>query len=855
MKRIILITCFFLHCFHVHAQEPCKTAPFSGYSGNCDVSVMTSVDGKHFYTSDGTALKIWDMKTMKVVDEHPDFPYKLVGPGNNEDVILVQSRGVSKFYSISSKSTVTLNHDPLAGKNVKFSKKQMVVGRAPTPVAFDPVANIVLVKTGTNPYGITASQDILKVDLNNNNTVSLVYTAKGAVSHLVYDPALAWLALKDDDGIKVIDMKTGAEVAKFRDDFIAGISYFASSPGDKYIALVGDREAHIFEKASGKYLGTTSGKGNGVSSQVFWKSNGEGFYFAASGSCTHNANCFNQLGEYALPGVKLVMNHVDPATNPYGQFYNFILDADGGNVYISPYNRPKKYEFIGYNLADKKEANTLALAYTQSADMVRQEADEKVQRMRNFNQMIDRIFELAKPASHHQYGEPLIPQGVTTSGDVLIREFEQLFHWRIPDGKPQGVYISKNSPRQEGIGAGRIPIAGPVGGGFISPSGKEVGIAYSGSVTGFEIFREGKSMFRDNKRDLIALLDGKALAYTPGKTSWILENVELIETTTGNVLKAFGKVQSRYVDATTVAGKIFMVDDKITVMDVNALSLTSYPLEEAQKIGFYIPVGIAAPDAIKNKSYTGMKRGEGVAQGRYYITAHADDGFNIYDLVERKNINPKPLYISWKEWEKMAYLPGTQQLLVWWRGAGYARPNAKDDEPGASAYTINIKTGAITPYLMHTDRATMIAANKKADAIWKAFEADVCAFAEFQLPKGAMFTEKNGERVLKIGVDCEDSSHIMARQKPTNPDKTVFTTSFEKWEFGKKKYSDYSSVKYRLCYECGGFPEKTIVTRTSGWSDWEQVNFNVYSRVYQKNKKEVTVKICNSCNGSGIVSR
>jgi hypothetical protein len=108
---------------------------------------------------------------------------------------------------------------------------------------------------------------------------------------------------------------------------------------------------------------------------------------------------------------------------------------------------------------------------------------------------------------------------------LLIHENEQVFRWKFPEGKCEAVYISRNSPRTEGIGPNPTYVASAIADSYISPSGSEVGfnyIAYNspGKPTSFEILRGDRIQLKVQDKQLYALLEGKALIGAPEERAY-----------------------------------------------------------------------------------------------------------------------------------------------------------------------------------------------------------------------------------------------------------------------------------------------------------------------------------------------
>lgn len=241
-------------------------------------------------------------------------------------------------------------------------------------------------------------------------------------------------------------------------------------------------------------------------------------------------------------------------------------------------------------------------------------------------------------------------------------------------------------------------------------------------------------------------------------------------------------------------------------------------------------------------------------QGRYFLSGNADEGFDVYDLIAGKYLNPKPLYSGWGTFSGMAYFPAINQLVAWQPYPSYTRPNATNDEPGASAFGINISSGEITSYLMHLDRQTIIATAPPVEPFQYTPISD-CDYAELVLPTGAIW-KLNGNDVVKVGFDCEASEHVLVIRQRDPQNHSLHSIRFSREKYVHKEggfHYNGSSARYQLCPECGGFPLQTCEVNYTGWTDWEQQNFNIYSRRYVKNKKITQTTVCSVCHGQAII--
>jgi hypothetical protein len=80
-------------------------------------------------------------------------------------------------------------------------------------------------------------------------------------------------------------------------------------------------------------------------------------------------------------------------------------------------------------------------------------------------------------------------------------------------------------------------------------------------------------------------------------------------------------------------------------------------------------------------------------QSNFLIAYYFNEGFYIYDLKQKRTINEKAIYPGWMNDERVVFMPGINKLLVWTLVPVFTRPNATDQDPGASAFTIDIVYG------------------------------------------------------------------------------------------------------------------------------------------------------------------
>jgi hypothetical protein len=465
------------------------------------------------------------------------------------------------------------------------------------------------------------------------------------------------------------------------------------------------------------------------------------------------------------------------------------------------------------------------------------------------------------PAHRHVMGNSLKPGASTPHGTLLIHENEQVFRWKFPEGKCEAVYVSKNSTRKEGIGADPIYVAGAIMNSFITTDGSVVAFNYRSEPVSFEILKGGSVQLKMEAKELYALFDGKALIGDPSNHAFEYNRLELIETTTGKSLFKFpAKVTTTTLDASAVKDKIFFVDDtSLKMFDLNTLATTTHPLQDAKKIGYYFSLRHQFNTTInRSEAYPGLKARKGYGnereQGRFFLSGNKDEGFDVYDLVEGRYLNAKPLYSGWETFASMHYFPALNQLVVWQSYPSYTRPNATKDEPGASAFAIDMKTGDITPYLLHLDRQTIIA-NAPPVVPFVYTPISDCDYAELVLPIGAIW-KLNGNDVVKVGFDCESSEHVLIVRQRDPQNHSLFSVRFDRQKYVHKDggfHYNGSSVRYQLCPACGGFPLQTGEVSYTGWTDWEQQNFNIYSRRYVKNKKITQTQVCTTCRGQAIL--
>lgn len=238
-------------------------------------------------------------------------------------------------------------------------------------------------------------------------------------------------------------------------------------------------------------------------------------------------------------------------------------------------------------------------------------------------------------------------------------------------------------------------------------------------------------------------------------------------------------------------------------------------------------------------------------QGRYFLVSEENTGFTIFDIIKQKPLTNVPLYSGWKRFGDMVYLERLGKLLVIDNNSDYTIPNATTEHPGASAYTIDINTGAITPYLMTKGRQQRMA-EAKAYSELQAYlytpEGRCATYGDKRkLGQGVINRQNQNFEGIIVGYDCEENAYAIGYREPYNGH---FLMRFKLSDDDLRQYNLTESSGFKVCPACNGHPVTYSRETTTGWSDWEQKSLIIYVYTRKWETKTITKEqVCKVCKG------
>jgi hypothetical protein len=233
-------------------------------------------------------------------------------------------------------------------------------------------------------------------------------------------------------------------------------------------------------------------------------------------------------------------------------------------------------------------------------------------------------------------------------------------------------------------------------------------------------------------------------------------------------------------------------------------------------------------------------------------------GFNVIDIAKGVSIAKVPLYAGWWKYENMLYVGSIGKLLIVNSAPVYTWPNPTEQDPGASAFTIDVQTGAITPYLVTINRPQYVAETKAinaqiaAELAYKYSPEGICKERTNKYTKGMNLHQKGGGAFYGIvmGYDCEEGSYVVAYREIVDGN---YQVRLKMSPVEDLDALDASGSHYSICPLCHGYPVGYKTRTESGWSEWEQKSLNIYVYRREWETRTITHKVvCKTCKGAAF---
>ena len=824
----ILITCFLFSFNLLQAQDPCTTTPFMGYKGKCDIASVVSPDGKFLFTSDRLTLKKWELQTRKIVS---DISFTSV---------------LQTISDIPEYNTQPVTED--------VAVKAMLDKNKLKP----------LTHFNANTAWMLAKKEsrIVKINIASGNKV--ISTEYADVHD--YAPLDVTLVSGKDNELFIFNLTSGAVVKA--DVYYSELSYVTHTKDKKFLVIEGVDVFSFVDVKTGKTAGRVSGQGN-----FFFKSDMSGFYFIRQQMFLNGSHIFNSISEYSYPEIK-ELNRLDKSSgkflNAYDRVRTMMMDADRSIVYI----RGGDYDddqliLLGFKYPEGQPADTFSLKKIETQGEQRLDAKRKEANLMIANNAIARVNDVQEQSPRHgsQKVRFMHIDDFTPDGQIVMVREEYfrgggVIAWKFPEGKPQ--LLVYDQEKTDGIGGSSIAVGSSIKQSFISPDSKTIGINLSDKCI---VIRDNVVKFEIPNKQIIALYDEVFLAYSFEKGLGY-KNLELISTSTGQVSQKVNGQVSPDVTVNTRfrKGKVYLHNSKeMHVFDIkNPSSLTSYKLPGVVPDAplFTMPnvrgLSVLNVSTGTEEEIPGYRNAQGanehtVVDGETYLLANRyETGWDIYNIQEGTRATPQNYYCGWTGFSDATFMKDANKLLVVGVYASYVRPNATDDDPGASAYILDLTTNVITPYLLTDTRTAQLVVDKaKREASWQYTPLTKCDKAKSRFTEGWMIRGgAYSPEYLYLGYDCDEDVYVMAQRVKDSYEGVQFNVV----RFLKMRDADLTSYKnyggpYEICPHCGGVTGGVVDTYYSGWTGWEQKYANIYTRKYVVNQKIKVLTHCQVCNG------
>lgn len=851
MSRIsaILILIFFVQASFAQ-NIPCKSYPMSGYRGNCNVTSALSADRKYVYTTDRVTLKKWDIATNKVVEEIQGFTSSFAGGTDNPRFIRVKRESATrshpqddlydlKLKAMAADPKVTLLSLMPEGKRKSF-EKTLYAGAFTVYFSSDS-AFAGLVDTSGKLYQLEVSTGKMNLLIEGNNVMHFI---QGINTFTVY-------GLKDRKYL--VDLVSGNKI-EFKST--RGMEAAIVTPDKKYIVFSGRGGFSFVERNTGSEVFS-----HWTGDRVYLKSDQSMFYaFSISWDNDQTYSIHHAL-TFSYPQFK-ELERIDTQWSGFANPESMNFDPDKG-VFMNAWG--------GRDIKSREVKVSFSVEQSVTEDDLQAEIAERNRNAKIGNEAIERLSTMKTPPivhaledyvtpkimSHSDNGKIVIYSNYGSGGSVVV--------WSFPEGMPSVAFRDETSTAR-GMSTSAILVPGEIRNGVISPAGKVIALETTEGV----VFYEGgtqKSVFP--KRDLLGLLDNAALLGAQ-VTSGEYKDVIMVDPSTG---KTLGKVKTKgmgkfWANVRMKPGVFtFPGQSEVGILDpaspteIKFTPLVNLPENDPARYQFERWT-IKDKVTSKEEQLPGIRPLTSVdnrhIQSNFLIAYYFNEGFYIYDLKQKKTINEKAIYPGWMNDERVVFMPGINKLLVWTSVPVFTRPNATDKDPGASAFTIDIVTGEITPYLMSEPRSVFIEKGNAAKAAAFRYASLPCEEKIRDFLPGDNAGSATNPRLIILGYDCDVKAYVVAKRSKMHQESnsTVQESRLYAMTEEELQVQGYRPVtkSLRVCPVCHGYPMSYSKQTTSGWSDWEQKSLNiyVYTREWETKTEEIGTT-CRRCKGEAWV--
>jgi hypothetical protein len=853
MSRILAILSLVCIIQVTFAQNiPCKSYPMAGYRGNCSVTSALSSDRKYIYTTDRITLKKWDIATNKVVAEIPGFMWNLAGGTDNPRFLRVtRESGIfthpqDDLYDLKQKAMVadpkvTLLRLMPEGKRKSFEKT--LYASAFTVYFSSDSTYAGLVDTSGKLYQLQISTGKMNLLIAGNNVMHFIQEIN---TFTVY-------GLKDRKYF--VDLLSGKKT-EFKST--RGMDAAIVTPDKKYFVFSGRGGFSFVDRNTGSEV---FGHGDGY--RVYFKSDQSMFYTFSTNWDDDLTYSVHHALMFSYPQFK-ELERIDTRWSGFANPESLNFDPDKG-VFMNAWG--------GRDIKTREVKVSFSVEQAVTEDDLKAEVAQRNRNAKIGNEAIERLSTMKTPPIVHAREDYVTPKIMSYSDNGKIVVYSNygsggsVVVWSFPEGMPSVAFRDETSTAR-GMSMSAILVPGEIRNGVISPAGKVIALETTEGVLFYESETQ-KSAFP--KRELLGLLDNAALLGEQvkyGENTY--KDVIMVDPSTGKTLgkvktKGMGKFSANVrmkPGAFTFTGQNDVgILDPASPTEIKITPLSELPENDPARYQFE---RWTIKDKVTGKEaqLPGIRPLTSVddrhIQSNFLIAYYFNEGFYIYDLKQKRTINEKAIYPGWMNDERVVFMPGINKLLVWTLVPVFTRPNATDQDPGASAFTIDIVTGEITPYLMSEPRSVFIEKGNAAKAAAFRYASLPCEEKKRDFLPGDNAGSATNGRLIVLGYDCDVKAYVVAKRNMMHPGSNSTVQESRLYAMTEEEMSAQGFINvtksYRICPVCHGYPMSYSKQTTSGWSDWEQKSLNiyVYTREWETKTEEIGTT-CRRCKGDAWV--
>lgn len=850
MSRLLFFFAFLLIIPSVYSQKvSCKSYPMGGYRGDCELTSALSADRKYLYTSDRATLKKWDIESNRVVEEIRNFTHELTGEVLGQRFLKIEKE--SRYAQKPFETLYDLKLKRMAD-SPETSLLNLLSGERRTAVEK-------LLKANT--FWIYFSSDSSFVGLaDGEGKTSQLEVSTGKIKFLFGDAMLDFN--QEANTFTVL----GPKEKRYWIDLVSGQKKefkFKSSQRFDRVSVTPDKKYMVYDA---RFIDRNTGEEvfhHDWTDRVYFKSDDPSMFYAINMMDISPVRF--RAFRFTYPGFKPLSENEEDVKWYYSRQKDLHFDPDRSVLFTVT---------GGFDIKTKEVKVPFSVEYKQTADDLKAEAVLRERNAKIGNDAMEKLSTMKTPSFIHvtdEFSRPKITN-VSDNGKIVTYgkcgDGASVIVWAFPEGTSTA-YRDRRST-EYGMSESAILVPGVIKWASISSGGKVIGISTDEGVLFYDGMNGAVQKSQFLKREVISYTDNYALLGEQRKSNvFHYKDVIVVNPHTGETVCKVKLKETRGAEEVSHPGKFtFYAPDKIGILDpavsceINYTPIAQLPENDRSRYNFG---DYTVTDVVTGKGgiidglrpFTSFDKS--VIQTNYMIIHYVHEGYYVYDMQKRKLVNEKPIYLGWQTTSMPVYFPGLNKLLVWTQVPVFTSPNATDQDPGASSFTVDVATGEIIPYLTGDPRSVYLQKDKAAKAEAFRYASLPCEEKTRSLQKGDNLASTDGqEPAIVLGFDCDINAYVIAKRSLLSPgtNSTVQVSRLFAVTEEEMRGLRYINIKkkYEVCPVCHGYPLSFSKQTTSGWSEWEQksINIYVYTRKWETKTEEIGTR-CSRCKGEAWV--